>query len=270
MAQCPACGRKLHLKDWRPECPGCGINLNYYKANEKLMSDSEKAEIEHSHFQPKIDRAKASFVGSPLNIARIVLTVLPVGALFLPLAKIDGESFNAINIYNYISGADIGAMLGGIIKGNLFSVSLVSLLIAAVMFLVTLVLILMALGKHAKTRNTVLNSVQFALSVCAVASFAAIGGNIGQFIDGKTSSSVGIGAYLFAGLVLAELILTVIIYKKGTEVKYTTCLIGGIPSATYFEYVNSGMSRDELNRKMLKALAELEEKSDESEEKTDA
>ena len=266
MANCPQCGRKLKLTDYKPECPGCGVNLNYYKANEKLMADSEKAEIEHAHFQPKIDRAKASFVGTKLNIARIVLTVLPVGALFLPLAKIDGKGVNVINVYNFISSADIGALLGSVTKGNLFPVSLVTLLLAAVMFLITLILILMALGKHAKIRNTTLNSVQLALAVISIITFAVGGNGISDFLPDVKSTSVGIGAVLFAVLILAELILTIIIYKKGTPVNYTVCRIGGIPSDEYFEYVNSGMSRDELNRKMLIYLTELEEQSNKKEE----
>lgn len=268
MAVCPACERKLHFKDWRPECPGCGVNLNYYRANEKLMEDSEKVEIEHAHFQPKIDRAKASFVGTPLNIARIVLTVMPIGALFLPLAKIDSESYNAISIYNYLAdGADIGELLGGIFNGNLFSISLVSLLISAVMFLITMILILMALGKKARVRNTILNSVQLVLSITSLVSFGCIGENIGNYLPGKTASAPAVGIFAFIGVIICELILTIIIYIKGTPVKYTTCLIGGIPSDRYFELVESGISRDELNREMLRCLAELEEKSINEEEK---
>lgn len=34
MAVCPHCGRKLRIYDRRPECPGCGVNLNYFDAAE--------------------------------------------------------------------------------------------------------------------------------------------------------------------------------------------------------------------------------------------
>ena len=69
MANCPKCDYHLKLTDWRPNCPSCGVNLVYYGMEERLLADADKAEAEHSHFQKKIDRAKASFVGSKLAIA---------------------------------------------------------------------------------------------------------------------------------------------------------------------------------------------------------
>ena len=88
MANCPKCNYKLKLTDWRPNCPSCGVNLVYYGMEERLLADADKAETEHAYFQKKLDRVKASYAGSKLTIARIVLTVLPLGMLFLPLAQI--------------------------------------------------------------------------------------------------------------------------------------------------------------------------------------
>ena len=85
MAQCPNCGRKLHITDWRPECPGCGVNLNYFKANEKLLDDSEKVEIEHAKSQPRTDRVKYATVGNKDSIIRLVLFIIPLVSLFLPI-----------------------------------------------------------------------------------------------------------------------------------------------------------------------------------------
>ena len=65
MATCPKCGKKLRLYHWRPECPACGVNMIYYASNERLLAETEKTEIEHAKFQPKVDRAKAAFFGSP-------------------------------------------------------------------------------------------------------------------------------------------------------------------------------------------------------------
>ena len=45
--------------------------------------------------------------------------------------------------------------------------------------------------------------------------------------------------------------------------KYTKCLIGGLPSEDYFAYTAQGMSKSELQRKMLIALAELEAQQEE-------
>ena len=111
-ATCPKCGGKLRLIDWKPNCPHCGVNMVYYGMEERLLLDADKAEAEHARFQPKIDRLKAAFVGSPLAIVRIVCSLLPIAGLFLPLAKFafqapyaafDG-SINMISIVNLLSG----------------------------------------------------------------------------------------------------------------------------------------------------------------------
>ncbi|MFU2400317.1 MAG: hypothetical protein ACM67T_01060, partial [Clostridiales bacterium] len=118
MANCPKCGARLKLTDWRPTCPHCGINLIYYGMEERLLEDADKAESEHAVFQKKLDRLKASFIGSPLTIVRIILSILPIGALMLPLANVSfwgpffekNVSVNAITIYNTVSALDFDAL----------------------------------------------------------------------------------------------------------------------------------------------------------------
>ena len=117
MAVCPHCGYRLRITDWKPECPECGVNLNYYKANDRLLDESEKAEVEHAKFQPKVDRAKAAYAGSWKAIMRIVLTLLPVGALFLPLANLIGKE-NVLDVYNYFTN---DALRAGMPGGNVFN-----------------------------------------------------------------------------------------------------------------------------------------------------
>ena len=118
MATCPHCGRKLHLYDWRPDCPDCKTNLIYYDSNQRLLDESEKAEKEHAAFQPKIDRAKAAYAGSPFAIIRIVLTLIPIGALFLPLLKCieGGKTLNVIDIYKAMNDYGIGNVFGDALK----------------------------------------------------------------------------------------------------------------------------------------------------------
>ena len=136
MAVCPKCNKKLRLYNWRPECPYCGVNMVYYKSNDRLLAETEQAEIEHALSQPGIDRAKASFFGSVPAIIRIVLSLLPVGALFLPMAKINasGKTVNvtAIEIYKLIS--DKGIFPGSV----LINASMLTILFSVVMILVCL------------------------------------------------------------------------------------------------------------------------------------
>ena len=260
MATCANCGRKLRLTDWKQNCPGCGVNLSYFNANERLLADSEKAEIEHARFQPKVDRAKASYAGSWMAIVRIVLTVLPLSALFLPLVKVNGEGRNVLKL-SFLTGADgklafnAGDIFGKAFSGDGFALAFVFLLLAAAMFLITLILTIMALGKHGKIRNVLLNCVQLGFAVASLIIFtrAALPLNMNY--------SAGIGAYVFIGLIALELIWNLVINKVGIPVKYTVCLIGGLPSDEYFKYVEQGMPLNEIRRKMLAALAELTEKA---------
>ena len=91
MAHCPKCGKKLHFYNWKPNCPSCGVNLNYYRANEILLDESEKAEIEHSGFQPKVDRAKAATIGTTVGKLRMAFFLIPIAAFFLPFGSLSGK-----------------------------------------------------------------------------------------------------------------------------------------------------------------------------------
>ena len=236
MAECPNCGRHLRLVDWRPVCPGCGVNLNYYDANNILLDESEKAEIEHAHFQPKVDRAKAAYAGSAMAILRIVFTLLPVGALFLPLFVYEGETRNAIGMYKLLSSVDVSHILS--------DAALVCLILSAAMILVDLVFIIASLGKHGKGRTIFLYALTAALAVFAV---------VWLLISGGT---VGIGGYLYAALQVFSCLWNYIVMRHGIEVHYKPCVIGGLPSETYFEYVDQGLTLPEIRRKMLICLTE--------------
>src|SRR5690554_3410909 len=115
---CPNCNGRLRIYHFRPNCPHCGVNLLYYNIENRLLEDADKAEAESARYSKKFARAKAAMIGSPLAIARIVLSVLPIGALFLPLVKgsIDApfvsETLNVsiIRIYELISGADFDSL----------------------------------------------------------------------------------------------------------------------------------------------------------------
>ena len=96
MATCPNCGHKLRITDWKPDCPNCKVNLVYYGMDEKLQDDADKAEAEHARVQKKIDRLKASFVGSPLTLARLILSALTLGPLFLIAGGTRAAPFQAL------------------------------------------------------------------------------------------------------------------------------------------------------------------------------
>lgn len=260
MAQCPNCGQHLRFLDWEPDCPHCGTNLNYFNANGKLLDEAEKAEIEHSHFQPKIDRAKAAFFGSPLAIARLILTFLPIGALFLPLCTLftqNGEiQANAINDFNYIKSADIGAIMGNVFEGDLFSIAFLCLHLGVILIPVSLLLIFTARGKHSSPRLIIEYGFFFLLPLIAAVLFSSA--DLTVISDEVTGGKLAAGAYIYLALALAQFILNIYLAVKPIPIKYTECLIGGIKSSEYFEYVNNGLSQMEIRRKMLVELTKLQ------------
>lgn len=262
MAKCPQCGKRLRIYNWKPNCPECGTNLNYFKANERMLDESEKAEIEHARFQPKVDRGKAATISSKLSIVRIVLSLLPVGALMLPLCKLTADSvksINAVSLYKFISSADLGAIFGGVFSGDLLAVSVVVLLLSVVMILVNLVCLIMSLGKHGKTRNYIICSVMTGCAVLSTVFLAVFSKNPSSVIGQYESAAVGIGAfaYVFACALLFG--WNIFLFKRGISFKYTQCYIGGLPSEEYFSYVDQGLSKSEIRRKMLVALAEQQD-----------
>lgn len=288
MANCPKCGAHLKLTDWRPTCPHCGINLIYYGMEERLLEDADKAESEHAVFQKKLDRLKASFIGSPLTIIRIVLSLLPIGALMLPLANVSfwgpffekKVSVNAITIYNAVSALDFDALfkyIGSSFFGNtflLYFISLVTILLSAVLILVSLIMLTMGCSKHGNPRNITLNSIMIVLATVSIVCFNFFSKDLAKFFPDVFSGSVGFGAYVFLGTLVALLVINIVIAKVGVKVKYTETFIGGIPSEEYFEYVKQGMSTHAIRKMMAEIDAnnkvELAMKAKEEADKLEA
>lgn len=269
MAKCQNCGRKLHLTDWKPVCPGCGVNLVYFKSNEKLLDDSEKAEIEHAAFQPKADRARAAYFNSKLTIMRIVFTVLPVVSLLIPVVSLSGASekkAGLIDIVKFLTSADIAKIAGDAFSGSAVSLSIILLAVAVVMFLVNLIFLVASLGKHGKGRTLFLYGFMLACGIGSAAAFAVGKSSISGLLPDYTSGKLFIGAYVYIALLIFVFALNVYIFKKGIDVEYKTCLIGGLPKEEYFAYVEQGLSKEEIRRKMLVALAELQIKAEEERE----
>ncbi len=276
MATCPKCGKKLRLYHWRPECPACGVNMIYFASNERLLAESEKTEIEHAKFQPKVDRAKAAFFGSPWAIARIVLTVLPWACLMLPLGRLVNQeyvlSFNAVNVYQYLSGQGFGNVFSSAIKGDRLSLAAALLLVSAAMVLVCLICSVMSLGKHGKSRNLILNLIQTGSAVGAAVCFSLA--DIRAALPDYSSDDLRWGGFVYIGLLAALLVYNLYLAKRGLPVKKTVCYIGGIPSDEYFQYVEEGMSELEIRKKMVEALTKMQDevraKAAEAEEKARA
>ena len=269
MATCPNCGYKLKFYEWKPDCPNCKVNLVYYGMDEKLQNDADKAEAEHVRVQKKIDRLKASFVGSPLSLARLILSVLALGPLFLTLCSVSysgpfieqtTKNINILSLYNFVSSLNFDslfAMLDSALLGKtfiFFLVSFAAVLLSAVLIIVSIIALTAACGPKGNIRNITLNVIMIALAVVSAFSFTRFSSGIHSVFPEFYSGSLGIGAFVYIAALAVVLAINIIITVKGVDVKYKQTYVGGIPSEEYFRLVEEGTSKETLREMMADAL----------------
>lgn len=275
MANCPKCGRKLTLFDWRPNCPGCGVNLVYYGLEEKLLDEADAAEAEHAKLQKRIDRLKAAFIGSKLTIARIVLSLLPIVALLIPLCEVTfkapfmGEKTTAVNlialidVFSNLDFDGLFAMFGSSLLSSTFigyAGALLCLALSLVFVLVSLFALMAACGPKGNIRNIILNSIAIVLSVASIFFFTTFASNAAKVFPGYLSGKIGVGIFVYIAALVALLVLNIVISRKGTPVKYKQCYVGGLTSEEYFALVEKGTSKEEIRKLMNEALDAIDAK----------
>lgn len=260
MANCPKCGAHLGIKDWRQHCPHCGANIVVYDLQEKLMQDADIAEVQNYHFQKKIDRLKASFIGSKLAIVRIITTLLPIGGLMLPIVNaavkeplipMDKCGISFLTIYKNING--ITGALGDLLSGSLLplGLSIVLLVLSILMIIVKFVLLILACSPKAKQRSIVLNTLMLGTAVAAAIIFSVAP-------QVAVIGTLGLGGFLYIGLLVLSVVIDALTLKQGIEIHHKQCYVGGIPIEEYFEMQEKGMTREEIREEQYKRLSALQ------------
>ena len=253
MADCPKCGQHLRLVDWKQKCPHCGTNIVLYDLQERLMKDADIAEVQNYHFQKKIDRLKASFVGTKLSIARIFTSLLPVGALFLPLFSLTmtepfapfSDKVSLLTIYNSFDSIDIGGMISA---APMLFCALLMLALSVVALLVHFFLLTLACSPKAKIRAVITNAVMLLTTVLAPVFFFLLPEG------GAASGQVGLGTYLYIALMIANVVIDVLVLKHPPQITHKQCYVGGIPIEEYFQMVERGVPQDEIRAEQYKRL----------------
>ena len=237
-AYCPKCNYKLKIKDWRPECPNCGVNVVYYGIEERLREEADVAEYHYAVNKPKYDRLKFSLIGHPLSIARLVIGVLPLLALLLPMGRIAFSlPFNDHNkIVNLVSviiffvknGLDtdaLAALMGSDLLGKsviYFAVSLVSLILMALTMFVAYILLTLSAAKRGIRRNIAFAVIGAVFATVSFVSFCLMVGSLNAAIPDVFSGTVIPVCYIAEMLVFAAIIAVNVIYKKkNIQVAYT-------------------------------------------------
>lgn len=268
MADCPKCGAHLRVRDWRQHCPHCGANIVVYDLQERLMQQADIAEVQHYHFQKKIDRLKASFIGSKLAVVRIVTSFIPVFALFLPMVKgrlnpsfADFEgSVSMITVYN---GVEVIGSDGFLTSDRLFTCSLGLLLLSVVLWLIHFFLIMLACSKHAKARAVIINSLTL------LASFGSLAVFIADKSDAVFTGSPAAGIYLYLALQVLCAVIDFAVIKQGIPIHHKQCFVGGIPIEEYFE-MQKTMTAEEIRQEQYRRLQAIMEEKEAEIEKDEA
>lgn len=270
MAECPKCKEHLKMTDWKQHCPHCGANVVIYDIQERLMKDADIAEVQYYHFQKKIDRLKASFVGSRLAVIRIFTSLIPILAIVVPFFKGEFKApfaefngfFSLFSLLDIIENLNFDNILGLLNTDDgktplvLFAVSIVLLLLSIVLLLVRFGCLTMACSKKGKAICYGFDIALVILTVVATVMFFVIPDN--------PYFSIGFVLAPFVYLILlgVNFYVDILIFKKGIEVKHAPCFVGGIPIEEYFKMLEDGIPQEEIRAEMYKRLTKLQEEKE--------
>ena len=259
MANCPKCGVHLKLTDWRQHCPKCGANIVVYDLQERLMQQADVAEVQHYHFQKKLDRLKASFVGSKLAVVRIVTSFIPVFALLLPMINCSlnpafGDFEGGASMITVYNGVDTIGQDGFLTSDKMLTAAFILLMASVLLWMVHFFCLMAACSKRAKGRAIIINSLTLITSFGALAVFLA------DKSDAVLTGKPAAGIYLYLALQLLNVIIDFAVLKQGIEINHKQCYVGGIPIEEYFE-MQKTMTPEEIRAEQYKRLqAILDEK----------
>ena len=228
MGTCPKCGAKLKKTDWRPNCWNCGVNIMYYGMEARLDEDAERAEKEFGKLYHMTAGIKTSFIGSKLAYARWILTLLCIGALFLPLVKInvtlpyhmvEGASYGILQTVMFVKDMDFGGVIAAfsspVVGDTLIRLcaAVVCLAVGALMAVLNLILILRAYTKS----GGILLAVRWGIGLGAM-----VAGTVlfqmamkPEGLAGILSGQLSFGIYIALALFLIVFALQVAILSRG-------------------------------------------------------
>jgi len=272
----PNCNYKLKLKDWRVNCPKCGTNILYYKMEERLLAEADQVETANAAFQKKVDRARAAVIGSNWAIARLVLMALPLGLLFLPLARAQvsipfvekGVTLNAVSIVVALTKLDFDALLGAL-GDPVLKAPFLWYVLAVAGFALVVVAILLGLATCwlARSPGGFKRAVSFFIlgmggTALGAASLFQFGAKLSPVLPNAFSASLtwyGVGAVGLSFLLL----FAVQIYIKATgdiPVEHKQCYISGFPEEEVYANREKGITLEDMRR--ARDEAEAKEKAE--------
>ncbi len=251
MAHCPKCGKKLKLTDISQFCPSCGVNMRFVDFEKNFYKEAKIAELSQANMHVKIKRLKASFVGSKLTIARLIVMILPLVSMLIPNGEFslmlpfsaNTYSFSALGVYTLFSsgGFDyITGMTGAAIDGAVFTSLKNALFVyAGVAVICVLILLVSVLGfisiKNMQKINVALACSGVLISVVSMVMIGKFAAGAGKsvFISGKNGFGLIVTMIMFAAVCAVNFLLI----KKGIPVEYDE---GMLERVEIFKKVKAG------------------------------
>lgn len=288
MSKCPKCGRKLHLWNVSQFCPECNCNMRFYGFAENFYKEAKYAELTNAVVHVKIRRLKAALIGSPLNIARLVVSLLPLLSLLVPAAKItmtlpyrtSDISLSALGLYEMFTGGEFG-YIGSIKDISVWSDAFTAVNNALFAYLPIAVLavavLLMSILCFCSIKN-----MQKIIAITSLAGIPAAGVSF-WFISGLSakcgsspvlSASASFGLIVSAAAFIVVAAINFILDKKGIHPEYDegqeerVALYRKLKKgefdidAAQYPLVETAATR-EIQEKIAKERKEIEEKREE-------
>ena len=200
--KCPKCGKKLSPFYLKQNCPHCGVDLLYYKLDERLEADAAESARQVEKLKHFTDTVKSSSVASYKHIIRLVLFFTPLLSMCLPMYRAAHKNVSLIGFIMSIvnHGFDMGAW------STDYLCAVLAIIFVILLSLAVIISSLFSVTKHGSLRNCVLSLINTAV-------FGAL--SMGVCLNG---GAVKIGFYLTLAIYAAEFALHFIVSKKHKEI----------------------------------------------------
>lgn len=233
MANCPKCGKHLHIYNVSQFCPECGTNMNFYGFVDRFYREAKMSELSMASVHVKIKHIKAAYIGSKLAIARLCVCLLPAVAFLIPagwfsfcIPFVDGKyDFSGLGIFNLFSagGLDyIMGMTGSSLAGAEFRALLTAMGAYALTALMAVLVLLMSLLCLISYKN--MQKVIAVTSAVGIVDAAVSAILYAQFVSGLKSGLIeggnrfGVIAVILMFAVV--FVINLLLWKKGIPVEY--------------------------------------------------
>lgn len=241
MANCPKCGKKLHIYNVSQFCPECGTNMTFYGFAETFIKEAKMAELSQANVHVKVKRLKAAYIGSKLAIARLVVMLLPAVAFLIPAGSFglnipfagDNFDFSGLGIYNLFNAGGLDYLLSLIsspFAGADAKALMIALAVYALAALTAVVILLLSLlcfisYKNMQKITAVASAIGLVETVATIVLFKGFVSDVTSGLGDKTSGLFtatfsGIGLFVLLLMFAVVFAVNLLLWIKGIPVEY--------------------------------------------------